>query len=56
MESGSLLDSGCGPITPEHAIDYKDLFSKNLGCSESENVLECLQVCIDPIQTLSSTY
>ena len=56
MESGSLLDSGCGPITQEHAIDYKDLFSKNLGCSESENVLECLQVCIDRIQTPSSAY
>ena len=44
LESGSVLDSAWGPITPEHAIDYKDKFSNILGCSESQNELECLQV------------
>ena len=44
LESGSVLDSGWGPITPEHAIDYKDKFSNILGCSESQNELKCLQV------------
>ena len=33
-----------GPITPEHAIDYKNDFSNNLGCLQSQNELECLQV------------
>ena len=44
LESGSVLDSAWGPITPEHAIDYKNKFSNILGCSESQNELECLQV------------
>ena len=43
LQSGSVLDSGWGPITPEHAIDYKSMFSSNLGCSQSQNELECLQ-------------
>ena len=33
-----------GPITPEHAIDYKNDFSNDLGCLQSQNELECLQV------------
>ena len=44
LESGSVLDAGWGPITPEHAIDYKNKFSDILGCSGSQNELECLQV------------
>ena len=44
LQSGSALDSGWGPITPEHAIDYKNKFSNILGCSKSENELKCLQV------------
>ena len=46
MQSGSILDPAYGAITPQHAIDYKNMFSKNLGCSKSENELECLQVCV----------
>ena len=44
LESGTNLDSAMGPITPEHAIDYKNDFSNNLGCLQSQNELECLQV------------
>ena len=44
LESGTNLDSAMGPITPQHAIDYKNDFSNNLGCLQSQNELECLQV------------
>ena len=46
MESGSILDSAWGPITPEHAIDYKNKFSNTLGCSQFHDELKCLQVHI----------
>ena len=44
LESGTLLESGWGTISPEDAIAYKMKFSNSLGCSKAQDELECLQV------------
>ena len=44
LESGTLLESGWGTITPQDAIAYKTKFSNTLGCRKSQDELQCLQV------------
>ena len=44
LESGTLLESGWGTISPEDAIAYKMKFSNSLGCSKAQDELQCLQV------------
>ena len=44
LESGTLLESGWGTITPQDAIAYKTKFSNTLGCTKAQNELQCLQV------------
>ena len=43
LQSGTALEPGWGPITPEHALQYSDLFTKALGCDQDNDVLSCLQ-------------
>ena len=44
LESGTLLESGWGTITPPDAIAYKTKFSNTLGCAKAQDELQCLQV------------
>ena len=43
MQSDTAVGSAWAPISPQHALQFGQMLSKNVGCDEEKNVLECLQ-------------
>ena len=44
LQSGTAITPGWGPNSPQKALEYADMFTKNLGCDANADVLSCLQV------------